>query len=268
MNQVRKPRFAFTLIELLVVIAIIAILIGLLLPAVQKVREAAARSQSQNNLKQFGIALHAHHDGIGYMPNNWATRGGVTASHHFFLLPYMEQDNLYKIGLTDPNPHNIVAVRSAVIKTFISPKDFTTANGISTGDWAASNYAQSHAVFGRPGIDWTANQRMTSIGDGTSNTIAYAEKYGRCGGNGSLWAHGNWNWPWMSLWAINVIGNPPQAKPTQAACDPQTVQAFSSGGCNVGMCDGSVRTVSSSVSTATWQNACYPNDGNVLASDW
>jgi len=332
------------------VIAIIAVLIGLLLPAVQKVREAAARASCTNNVKQFSLAVHNYTDTNNKVPQLWiqtTTNPRDTGSIFFWILPFIEQQSVYELAAG----RNVGGIRraghlvndmpsSGLIKTYQCPSDPTNPSNVDDGGESYSNFNPSALLN-----DWTGNGRavtgssyaanvlvfdpnpvgdvsassstasgpaksglITAMPDGLSNTICFAHRYKVCssstfGTTRTFWWGNPRNGAGIKtmpgfgfgeysrvtpgpenpknmiitsgasfssgIYAGNPGGGIPfQTTPAPEACQQNVTHSPHTSAMITGLGDGSVRTVSPSIATMTWYQACHPYDGTPLAGDW
>jgi type II secretory pathway pseudopilin PulG len=299
-NHVRDlQRCAISLLELIVVIAIIGILVGVLLPAVQKVREAAYMLRSQNNLKQICLALHHLAEANdGKLPGSTWSESPYRGDTFVELLPYLEQPALYE-QLTDSKkqPPGFDEFRKPV-STFINPLDYSRSTpnpkvieyyspGVDTNRLSVSSYALNAQFF-------AFYPALNRIQDGMSQTIWLSEHYGwNCNETTFLYVlSGSSRWsPWQTPtfahggkvagrpapgdYYPTTTGNPPvasaegnktfQVRPSVSECDPRLPNASSTRGLQVAFADGSVRLLSATTDSHIFWGMVSPSAGEVAS---
>src|SRR5262249_31898880 len=277
----------------------IAVLLALLLPAIQRIRSAAARIKSLNNLKQMSLACHNYHDADETLPPAQGARQpgqGVIGPVHFHILDFIEHGAVRK-NAESPQGYarwDVNKTYSKVIPTYLSPSDPTATNGLGNfgANWGLASYGYNFQVFGNARLAtspdvasgnpnttniafWFGSTRLLTIQDGTSNTIMFAEKLAQCGqwmgpvDGASLWScEFNQRRPGFAINGAAASSTGPgsmfQVGAKPATCDWNLASTTSSTAILVALCDGSARPLTASTAPAIWWSALQPNDGGGL----
>jgi len=294
----QRNRSAFGIVELLVVVAIIAFLMALLLPAVQRAREQAAAQRTVNKLKEMALATHSCNDVYRRLPPAFDKFGifMFPAAYHVHILPYLEQDALYKAFNMQKGGGDL---KEVVVITFSSVEDPSSADKKVPGiqNFPVNLRIVSDEGFHK-GIDakstpqnplfqpikvaavmsGSANIPRTFI-DGTSNTILFSTKFGTCGEGGSRY-YAEPDSKFAAFFGQNPAEKPAHASDAKATFQlfpdpkkeclttPLMAQSFHKNLIEVALGDGSVRRISSTLSAETWNRAMQPNEGAQLGRDW
>ncbi len=282
-----SQRRGFSLVELLLSFVLLGVLLGLLVPAAYGLQQTAHQQATINSLKQICLAIHNANDTYKRLPpaydkfSNWE----FPASVHVHLLPFLEQDNLYRAF---QNASGKGEVTETTIKVFIAADDNSNAADNVKG---VQNFAANLRVFSIKGANTMYDKDMPKLGatepgnaripasfpDGTSNTIIFATKLAAAGDGGSRYA-AEPNSKFAAFFGQNAAKKPadpsdptatfqlqPAAK--DARNSPLMAQSFTKN-LLVGLGDGSVRDVAAAISAETWNRAVHPSDGMVLGNDW
>lgn len=299
-----KNRSAFTIFELLLLLAILGFLLGLLLPLLARMREAASRMSSSNNLKQIGLACHNYYSVHNQFPSGRDANGFSVHSH---LLPYIEQDNLWKnIDFKKaPDAGQNAVIANTAIKVFLSPIDPATPTAKAPGTNYFFNAGSDYSLNNNNGVFYdNSKTRFVGITDGTSNTLMTIESLrgmpidgkatvqrqyvqlpekalnnlnkqsgvaefkagkGLASDRGAQWIEGKFL---QTLFAVTREFNDDRPDVNCAGKGGMSAMRGLKGGTHVGLCDGSVRFIAAGISIRTLQNAATRNGGEVLGNDW
>lgn len=289
------PKTGFTLVELLVVIAIIGILIGMLLPAVQQVRDAARRADSMNRLRQAALATHGYESAMMQFPPSITTVTNMNGKRYqrgscfLQILPFVEQQNLLDLTSASSDYYGVYRLQLGFLNNPLDGSGGSSGiyNDPSWGPYGVIGYGANYLALGwvRSG-DRVNIMRMSSLHDGTSNTIFFAERYsGMLNADGmnnvnavyyNIWAYGEEFWyQWNPIFAAYpensanpVLAHRFQVAPTEgsatATVNPLRAHATRTSGILTAYADGSTHMINASVADNIWYAALTPDQGELL----